>query len=123
MIENVQIPKEYITLNKEIGRGHYGVVYSADLRDKNSEDDNNFSRKVAVKMLFGDFEKDDCLSQSLLREGAIMSLFHHQNVLSLIGVSFWDCDTPMIVMPFMELGNLKNYIKNKDRVSLYQKKN
>ena len=43
-----------------------------------------------------------------------MKDFHHPNVLGLLGVVFDSPDgVPYLVLPFMELGNLKDYLKSK----------
>ena len=43
-----------------------------------------------------------------------MKDFHHPNVLGLMGVVFDTSDgVPYLVLPFMELGNLKNFLKTK----------
>ena len=43
-----------------------------------------------------------------------MKDFHHPNVLGLVGVVFDTPDgVPYLVLPFMEFGNLKNFLKTK----------
>ena len=50
-----------------------------------------------------------------------MSGLHHQNVLSLIGLCM-DSDvksnSPLIVLPFMNKGDLLSYLRNEKNVSL-----
>jgi serine/threonine protein kinase len=47
-----------------------------------------------------------------LREAIIMKDFRHPNVLHILGVTF-DCDnSPMVVLPFMANGDLRQYILN-----------
>ena len=49
-----------------------------------------------------------------LSESAIMKDFHHPHVLGLVGVVFDTPDgVPYLVLPFMEFGNLKNFLKTK----------
>ena len=49
-----------------------------------------------------------------LSESAIMKDFHHPNVLGLVGVVFDTPDgVPYLVLPLMELGNLKHFLKTK----------
>ena len=46
-----------------------------------------------------------------ITESAVMTRFHHQNVLGLFGVCFDSPDgTPLMVLPFMVNGNLKSYL-------------
>lgn len=54
---------------------------------------------------------DPDIIEGFLQEGLIMKDFHHDHVLSLIGVAMDDDGAPMIVLPFMGNGCLKDYIK------------
>ena len=52
--------------------------------------------------------------ESFLSESVVMKDFSHPNVLGLLGVVFDTPDgTPYLVLPFMENGNLKHYLKSK----------
>ena len=52
--------------------------------------------------------------ESFLSEAIVMKDFSHPNVLGLLGVVFDTPDgTPHLVLPFMENGNLKSYLKSK----------
>ena len=42
-----------------------------------------------------------------LREAGIMKKFSHENVLSLIGISFDNDESPMVVLPYMSRGDLR----------------
>jgi len=47
-----------------------------------------------------------------LREAVIMKDFRHPNVLHIVGITF-DCDSsPMVVLPFMANGDMRQYILN-----------
>ena len=60
------------------------------------------------------FLKDLTSCDKVLSESAIMKDFHHPNVLGLVGVVFDTPDgVPYLVLPFMEFGNLKNFLKTK----------
>ena len=53
-----------------------------------------------------------------LNEALLMNDFEHPNVLSLIGVSI-DLDrSPMVILPYMEHGDLRQYIQNPNRVRI-----
>jgi serine/threonine protein kinase len=68
------------------------------------------------------FEISDVNSQKevndFIREGLQMKVFHHPNVMELVGIC-WVKDSdaqvqmsaPLIVLPFMERGDLKNYLR------------
>ena len=61
-----------------------------------------------------DLTSCDEVINEFLSESAIMKDFHHPNILGLVGVVF---DTPngvpYLVLPFMEFGNLKHFLKTK----------
>ena len=52
---------------------------------------------------------------SFLEEAMVMRDFDHANVLSLIGVALKG-DQPLVVLPFMQHGDLKTYIKDPSKV-------
>ena len=52
--------------------------------------------------------------EEIATEALIMNSFHHDNVLSLIGISFDNNGFPILVMPRMNKGSLLDFIKNKD---------
>jgi serine/threonine protein kinase len=49
-----------------------------------------------------------------LEEGVIMNEFNHPNVLKSRGICFFEDDLPMILLPFMEKGDLLSYIRDTD---------
>ena len=51
-----------------------------------------------------------------LEEAVMMKDFNHRNVLSLIGIVMKD-SRPLVVLPYMEHGDLKSYIKDPSKVS------
>lgn len=53
-----------------------------------------------------------------LKEALMMRDFRHMHVLSLIGIAFDLDGSPMVVLPFMEHGDLRRYILNPAMVSL-----
>ena len=55
----------------------------------------------------------DFLSETLKMDG-----LSHPNVINLIGVSISNTLSPILIMPFMENGNLLNYLK-KEKSNLY----
>ena len=54
--------------------------------------------------------------EEFLEEGMMMKDFQHEHVLSLIGVAIQG-NNPRIVLPFMEFGSLKDFLKNTNHVS------
>ena len=56
--------------------------------------------------------RDEMDVESFLQEGLIMKDFKHHHVLTLIGVSFEEDGSPIVVLPFMENGDLLSYIRD-----------
>ena len=52
-----------------------------------------------------------------LREAVTMKDFKHVNVLRIVGVSFEADGSPMVILPYMANGDLRQYIMNPSLVS------
>jgi len=48
-----------------------------------------------------------------------MKNFNHPHVLSLLGLCLGYKKEPMVILPFMANGDLRSYVKDKTRVSMY----
>lgn len=96
------IPFDEMTIEDEIGRGAFGVVYSARWRGS----------KVAVKKLLSDVSEkdlDDFKSEAV----TMTNLRPHVNVVQMLGI----CLEPLcIVTEFMEDGSLSSFLTNKTKV-------
>ncbi|XP_044136230.1 hepatocyte growth factor receptor isoform X1 [Bufo gargarizans] len=101
----IGVDRLLVHFNKVIGRGHFGCVYHGTLLDTDGK-----KLHCAVKSLnrITDIEE---VSQ-FLKEGIIMKDFSHPNVLSLLGICLPTEGSPLVVLPFMKHGDLRNFIRN-----------
>ncbi|KAM4619365.1 hepatocyte growth factor receptor [Polymixia lowei] len=106
-VQHVVIAREQLLLhlNQVIGRGHFGCVFHGTLLEPNGQ-----KQHCAVKSLnrITDLEE---VSQ-FLKEGIIMKDFSHPNVLSLLGICLPPEGSPLVVLPYMKHGDLRNFIRD-----------
>ncbi|XP_015227728.1 PREDICTED: hepatocyte growth factor receptor isoform X1 [Cyprinodon variegatus] len=106
-VQHVVIAKEQLLLhvNQVIGRGHFGCVFHGTLLESDGQ-----KQHCAVKSLnrITDLEE---VSQ-FLKEGIIMKDFSHPNVLSLLGICLPPEGSPLVVLPYMKHGDLRNFIRD-----------
>ncbi|CAJ1056095.1 hepatocyte growth factor receptor [Xyrichtys novacula] len=106
-VQHVVIAREHLLLhlNQIIGRGHFGCVFHGTLLEPDGQ-----KQHCAVKSLnrITDLEE---VSQ-FLKEGIIMKDFSHPNVLSLLGICLPPEGSPLVVLPYMKHGDLRNFIRD-----------
>ncbi|RWS28838.1 Hepatocyte growth factor receptor-like protein [Leptotrombidium deliense] len=110
--ENILIAREYLLLGKIIGKGCFGTVYKGELKLPGKDD----SIEVAVKTLHNTRSGQNVDCESFLQEGLMMKDFKHDNVLSLIGVCLETNHSPMVILPYMDNGDLLTYVREEDNV-------
>ncbi|XP_057312170.1 uncharacterized protein LOC130653668 [Hydractinia symbiolongicarpus] len=95
-----EIERDRISLNKNLGNGHYGQVWEGTW---------NHTIKVAVKtVLPHKMNRNDFLS-----EAAIMKHLSHPKLVQLYGICTIPLDKPIyIVLELMQKGSLNKYLKS-----------
>lgn len=54
--------------------------------------------------------------QGFLNEALIMKDFHHQNILTLLGICLGKDEMPLVILPYMEHGDLLTYARDENNV-------
>ncbi|CAH1793779.1 unnamed protein product [Owenia fusiformis] len=109
-VEDVLMEEDRLKIERPIGKGQFGQVYRGSLVDPNGQ----APMVVAVKTLHGSDASFKDIT-GFLEEGLLMKDFDHINVLRLIGVIIEAAkQRPLVVLPYMELGDLKGYITKAD---------
>lgn len=106
-VQHVVISRDRLLLHlsQVIGRGHFGCVFHGTLLEPDGQ-----NQHCAVKSLnrITDLEE---VSQ-FLKEGIIMKDFSHDNVLSLLGICLPPEGSPLVILPYMKHGDLRNFIRD-----------
>ncbi|XP_062617696.1 hepatocyte growth factor receptor-like [Saccostrea cucullata] len=105
--KNLLIEHDWLSMGEILGRGHFGCVYKGYITYPGSKTET----MVAVKTLHQNSPREIDISQ-FIDEALRMKDFHHPNVLTLIGICFNYDAMPLVILPYMEHGDLLTYIRN-----------
>ncbi|NXM66188.1 RON protein, partial [Serilophus lunatus] len=105
-VKDILIPEERLVTHRHqvIGKGHFGSVYHGTYSDPLLGDVH-----CAVKSLHRITDLEEV--EEFLREGILMKSFHHPQVLSLLGVCLPRHGLPLVVLPYMRHGDLRQFIR------------
>ncbi|XP_052811808.1 hepatocyte growth factor receptor-like [Mya arenaria] len=107
--ERLLIKRELLCLENLIGKGHFGSVY------KGSMIIDDIKRKVAVKTLC-ESEQTEMNVPQFLKEAYLMRNFDHPNVMCLLAICLENEEMPLIVLPYMEHGDLLSYLHDETHI-------
>ncbi|NWR84248.1 RON protein, partial [Furnarius figulus] len=110
-VKDILIPEERLVTHRHqvIGKGHFGSVYHGTYSDPLLGD-----LHCAVKSLHRITDLEEV--EEFLREGILMKSFHHPQVLSLLGVCLPRHGLPLVVLPYMRHGDLRQFIRAQERI-------
>ncbi|XP_062504451.1 uncharacterized protein LOC134181228 [Corticium candelabrum] len=107
-MHDVVIDPNRLDVGKEIGKGNFGEVLQGKL---------DGTVPVAIKSIQSRLSQSEV--NSFIKEGLQMKNLNHPNVMELIGICWSDDPTnerhvsPYIVLPFMDLGDLKTFLRKR----------
>lgn len=105
-----KLDRQVIKLLRPLGSGAFGEVHAGIAAVASGRGAEQISTPVAVKTLRSDATTAE--KSEFLKEAALMSQFHHENVVRLIGVCA-DTDPLYIVIELMDEGDLLNFVRRK----------
>ncbi|KAB7499641.1 Tyrosine-protein kinase Drl [Armadillidium nasatum] len=99
----LQMDRERVRLTEILQEGRVGRVYKGWLQREHPELD----QQVLIKTLREGSSSSEV--ESLCREGTLLSGLRHQNLLSLVGMSFVSNSPPFLIFPDPQGRNFKQY--------------
>ncbi|GAU90828.1 hypothetical protein RvY_03191 [Ramazzottius varieornatus] len=98
------IPRHLLVFQRELGEGAFGRIYLAKYFDSQET-----SRMVAIKTLKERVKQDTVVDFE--REAEILASFQHENIVEFYGVCLDGDKERMMVLEYMEEGDLNNYLR------------
>jgi len=104
-VASCYIERNRIHLGRKIKEGNFGVVYDAKWNQSAER-----TRRVAAKTM-KNIESQQQL-ENFLKEGVMMKEFNHPNIIKIYGVCTAPGEYPIIILPFMENGDLRTFLRD-----------
>lgn len=98
----LEVPRHYLLLGRELGRGNFGTVFAAQFLDKGSRID------VAVKSLKAS-NVPDAEQRQFLYEARLLVAIQHPHVVRVLGVVF--ASQPNMIVVELMAGDLKSHLR------------
>jgi tetratricopeptide (TPR) repeat protein len=95
-----------------IGRGGMGIVYEAT--------DPHLARRVAIKMITGDFAENPDMLKRFSREAQSVACLQHPNIVTLYDLGANE-GNPYLVMEYLDGENLEAALSNRRHLSMLDK--
>jgi serine/threonine protein kinase len=105
--KDYEVPRENICIGTSLGKGHFGCVYQAQVKDLLAP---GVTSIVAVKMLQEGYTDRDMMD--LIREMEVMKIIgKHENIVNLLGCCTADGEL-LVIIECALLGSLDKYLKS-----------
>ncbi|XP_053565770.1 tyrosine-protein kinase RYK isoform X2 [Bombina bombina] len=105
-VKDIAISRERVTLKDVLQEGTFGRIFHGILVD---EKDPNKEKQVFVKTVKD--QASEVQVTMMLTESCKLRGLHHRNLLPISHVCIEDGEKPMVLLPFMNWGNLKLFLR------------
>ncbi|CAL4105996.1 unnamed protein product [Meganyctiphanes norvegica] len=102
----MQVERRRISLSAIVDEGSYSKLYRGWIQKERPEQD----QQVLIKTVSETSSQKEMVQ--LLRDGTHLFNLYHQNILTLVGISFADNSPPYILYPFHGYQNLKVHLQD-----------
>ncbi|XP_069142714.1 plexin-A2-like isoform X2 [Argopecten irradians] len=110
-ISDFLIPRSKLDIGELVGKGVYGNTYQATYTTSVGADSEEKKTDVAVKSLLG-CNTDNSTVDAFLQKCLVLKDLQHPNILPLLGLCLSAAEEPHMVVPYLERGDLKTYVRD-----------
>ncbi|KAH3797101.1 hepatocyte growth factor receptor-like [Dreissena polymorpha] len=107
--DGLLVKRSILSLEKMLGKGHFGSVFKGSMLVGEEK------IPVAVKTLNKNDNRDMDVPQ-FLKEAYVMTNFYHDNVMRLLGICMDREETPLVILPYMQHGDLLSYLREEKHI-------